>query len=128
MIVGLGIDGVEIERFAAWPSYSPERLAQIFSLDEINYALSVSKKSSERLAARFAAKEAAYKALAHLMPVQMALIAFCKHVQVINDIHGAPSLQVDFRALALPTQSFKVHLSLSHAQPLALAVVIVEKI
>lgn len=125
MIVGLGIDGVEIERFADWPSYSRARLGQIFSAQEITYALSVPIKAPERFAARFAAKEAAYKALASLMPEQITLMAFCQHVSVRNDEHGAPSLQVDYTQLQL-SPNLKVTISLSHTASLALAVVIAE--
>lgn len=125
MIIGLGIDGVEIARFAQWPSYSNARLSQVFSDQEVNYALSVPIKAPERLAARFAAKEAAYKALAHLMPVQMPLMTFCKHVSVINDSNGAPSLVIDYASLQI-NPSIKIMLSLSHTADLALAVVIAE--
>ncbi len=125
MIIGLGLDGVEIARFANWPSYSGSRLSQIFSDQEIAYALSVPVKAPERLAARFAAKEAAYKALAHLMPIQIPLMTFCKHVCVINDQNGAPSLIIDYAQLQL-NPSLKTMLSLSHTADLALAVVIAE--
>lgn len=125
MIVGIGIDAVEIERFMHWPEFSHERLMQIFGPGEISYALGVPVKAPERLAARFAAKEAAYKALASLMPIQITLMAFFKHIQVANDLYGAPSLLVDFAALNLPT-SLKLSISISHTATLAMAFVIVE--
>ncbi len=127
MIVGIGIDAVEIERFAHWPEFSHERLAQIFSAGEISYALSVPIKAPERLAARFAAKEAAYKALASLMPIQITLMAFCKYVQVVNDQHGAPSLVVNFAVLNLPP-NLKLSISISHTATLAMAFVIAETV
>jgi len=125
MIVGLGIDGVEIVRFADWPGYSKTRLSQVFSEQEINYSLSVPIKAAERFSARFAAKEAAYKALAHLMPTQISLIFFCKFVSVSNNAGGAPSLIVDFAQLQLDP-ALKLSISLSHTADLALAVVIAE--
>lgn len=126
MIVGLGLDAVEIARFETWPTYSPERLEQVFSPQEIIYALSVPLKSPERLAARFAAKEAAYKALSHLMASQVSLITFCKLAQVVNDQNGAPKLQIDLFSLGLP--DLRLSVSLTHTSTLAMAVVIAESI
>ena len=68
MILGIGIDSVEIKRFEPWTSYSKNRLARIFSEHEITYSLSNPKKAAERLAARFAAKEAFFKALSQSFP------------------------------------------------------------
>jgi len=127
MILGLGLDAVEIARFEQWPTYSANRLQQIFSQHEISYALAIPLKAPERLAARFAAKEAAYKALARLMPVQMPLVAFCKLVQVINDAHGAPQLEVDFKALGL-SANLSLSISITHTQTLAMAVVVTESL
>ena len=127
MIIGLGLDAVEIARFQTWPTYSLERLQQVFSLQEIEYASSVPLKSPERLAARFAAKEAAYKALAHLMPIQISLMAFCKLVQVVNDPSGAPQLIVDWSALGLSDQ-IRLLISITHTQTLAIAVVTAESL
>jgi holo-[acyl-carrier protein] synthase len=125
MIVGLGIDGVEIERFAAWPQYDHARLRQVFGPIEIAYALSVPLKAPERLAARFAAKEAAYKALAHLMPKQITFMAFAKLVQLINDPNGAPSLKINLEQLGL-NPSLKLLVSLSHTSHTAMAAVIAQ--
>jgi holo-[acyl-carrier protein] synthase len=127
MIVGLGIDGVEVSRFAQWPSYSQSRLQKTFSLGEIAYALSIPIKAPERLAARFAAKEAAYKALSHLMPVKMSLSDFSKHVEVVHDPHGAPQLKVDLIELGLVAR-LRLLISLSHTNSMAMAVVIVEQV
>lgn len=125
MIIGLGLDAVEIARFEQWDTYSANRLQQIFSPHEISYALTVPLKAPERFAARFAAKEAAYKALARLMPTQVPLMAFCKLIQVINDGHGAPQLEADLATLGLPV-NLSLSISITHTQTLAMAVVVVE--
>lgn len=127
MIIGLGIDGVEISRFAQWPSYSQTRLQKIFTAGEIAYALSIPVKAPERLAARFAAKEAAYKALSHLMLVQTSLIDFSRHIEVVHDAHGAPQLKIDLMQLGITTE-LRLLISLSHTNNVAMAVVIAEKI
>ena len=56
MICGIGVDSVEIERFALWLDYSKKRLSRIFSLEEIEYCLQQKNKSAERFAVRFAAR------------------------------------------------------------------------
>jgi len=125
MIIGLGIDAVEISRFANWPTYTEARLLQIFSPVEIAYALLVPLKASERLAARFAAKEAAYKALASRMPVQITLIEFCKLVYIQNDSTGAPNLVANLAQLGLPL-TLKLLVSITHTNALAIVLVVAE--
>ena len=60
----VGIDLVQISRIAASLDAFGERfLCRIFSADEIAYATSAPARTAERLAVRFAAKEATIKAL-----------------------------------------------------------------
>ena len=125
MIVGLGIDAVEIQRFEQWHNYDIKRLQNVFSLDEIEYALSVTSKSAERFAARFAAKEAAYKALAVHMAQQITFLDFCKLVAVALDANGAPRLVVDLVAAKI-SLDLQLLVSISHTKTLAMAVVVAE--
>src|SRR2546423_6133520 len=63
MIVGTGVDMVEVSRIAgAMERFGERFLARIFTADEIRYCES-KRNRVERYAARFAAKEAASKAL-----------------------------------------------------------------
>ena len=63
MIVGLGIDVAEVKRIAAVIESQRERfLRRVFTLDEVAYCERF-KNKYERYAGRFAAKEAAMKAL-----------------------------------------------------------------
>jgi phosphopantetheine--protein transferase-like protein len=64
MNCAIGLDLVEIARCAAWHTYSDEALRRIFSEEEIIYCRADTLRSAERFAARFAAREAFYKALA----------------------------------------------------------------
>ena len=63
MIVGIGIDIVEVARIAAAVERFGERfLNRIFTANEIRYCRS-KQNAMERFAARFAAKEAGFKAV-----------------------------------------------------------------
>lgn len=66
MVLGIGIDSVDIARFEQWHTYSHKKLLRVFSPAEIAYSLENPTKSAERFAVRFAAKEALFKALTPL--------------------------------------------------------------
>jgi len=126
MIVGLGVDAVEIERFREWPSYSQARLCKIYSTGELQYSLSEPVKAAERLAARFAAKEAAYKALNSYLPAGMDLMYFCQLVEVVKNAAGAPFLQIQAGRLGISEPKLHILLTLCHTGTTAIAVVLAE--
>ena len=59
---GLGIDAVDLDRFAAVIARRPSILERCFTSDE-RAAVGSGRAATERFAARFAAKEATMKAL-----------------------------------------------------------------
>jgi len=122
MIKGIGIDVTEIERFRSWHTYSPTRLKKIFSPEEITYCLSVPKKSAERFAVRFSAKEAFFKALAPLNH-RHSLLKICRAVSVVTN-DEFPRLSVDWALLGI--SPMKAHFSLSHTRISAHAIVVLE--
>jgi phosphopantetheine--protein transferase-like protein len=100
MIKGIGVDIVEIARFAQWHTFSHAQLRRIFSEQEIDYCLSVPAKSAERFAVRFAAREALFKALCQAgLGVPIPFLTLCAAVQVSHAPSGAPELIVDWPAL-----------------------------
>ncbi len=115
MIIGVGIDVVDIERFGQALSRTPRLRARLFTEDERPLRLA-------SLAARFAAKEALAKALG--APVGLSWM----DATVVTDAEGRPHLKmsgtVASRARALGVGS--VHVSLSHDAGIASAVVIAE--
>jgi holo-[acyl-carrier protein] synthase len=126
MIIALGIDSVEIERFEHWHSYDQNKLARVFSEQEILYCLQEPEKSAERFAVRFAAKEAFFKALCQAYPEKrFLLLIVAKNCQVIK-LALAPELYVDWQALK--TSKFKVLLSLTHTRQAASAAVILQEL
>lgn len=124
MVVGTGLDLVSIERIRRFRDRHGERgLRRLFTEGELAYCLRQADPAPS-LAARFAAKEAFFKALGTGFG---AGGRWCD-VEVRKDDRGAPSLAVTGRA---ETASRRVgaramHLSLSHADETAGAVVVLE--
>ena len=90
MILGIGVDTVEVNRFSEWHTYSKKKLLRIFSDEEIEYCLSNPNKSAERFAARFAAREAFFKALSYAYPSKnVPFLTLCKAI-IIKKINSRP--------------------------------------
>lgn len=121
MIIGVGIDVCEIERFAATLDRSPGLVQRLFTPDE-RVTDSGAQRSVQSLAARFAAKESLAKALG--APAGLSW----QDAEVVTDASGRPSLlmrgTVADRARELGVGT--VHVSLSHDAGVASAVVICE--
>lgn len=126
MIAGIGVDIVEIARFNTWHRYADKRLLRIFTEHEIAYCRAIECKTAERLAVRFAAKEAFYKAFSQARPQHgLPFLTLCKALEVRNASSGAPSLQVAWDLLGYP--ALITHISLSHSSTQAVAMVILEE-
>jgi len=126
MILGIGVDVVDIERFALWHTYSEKKLSRIFSAEEIVYCLSQQNKSAERFAVRFAAREALYKALCSAYPNnKLPFLTLCAHT-TIKKVEGRPYVELASIAY-IDVDSLVIHLSLSHSRTQATAFVIIEK-
>jgi len=124
MIVGTGIDIVEVPRVAAAIARFGQRfLSRVFTEAEVRYCESKANKM-ERYAARFAAKEAALKALGTGWQRGIAW----RDVEVGREPGGRPTLA--FRGLAAEHAARlgvkRASLSLSHIAAQAVAHVILE--
>lgn len=123
MIIGLGIDLVEIARIEAMLARWPQRFAaRVFTPEEIAACENRSSRAAA-LAARFAAKEAFAKALGTGIDKNFSWKDFAVH----NASNGRPLPRLSAR-LAARLSGVNVHLSLSHADHYATAVVILEKL
>jgi phosphopantetheine--protein transferase-like protein len=133
MIVGIGVDSVEIARFAHWHTLAEKQLTRIFPLVEIEYCLVSPIKTTERFAARFAAREAAWKAFASIAPGHnIPFLTFCRKIIVGKNGDASPELIIDWQFLQSQVKKtlplITAHLSLTHTKTIATALVIFEKI
>ena len=115
MIIGVGIDVVDIERFGESLSRTPGLAARLFTPAEASRPLA-------SLAARFAAKEALAKALGAPTGLHW------HDAEVVSESSGRPlfSLRGSVAARADDLGVSSVHLSLSHDAGIASAVVVLE--
>jgi holo-[acyl-carrier protein] synthase len=124
MILGVGIDMIELDRVIEKVDKSNGFKEKVFSEHEITFCES-KKNKGENYAARFAAKEAFLKAtgLGLMLGHQLS------DIEVVNDGQGKPSfnLRGEFKAKSAEYHWNKIHLSLSHLQNIACAVVIIEQ-
>lgn len=125
MIVGLGMDLVEVPRLRAfrarWGSRGLERL---FSAGELAYCLD-QPDPGPSLAARFAAKEAFFKAVG----TGWGRGGDWREVQVRRGALGAPELRWDGRAARAveAVGAARCHVTMTHSRSTAAAVVILER-
>ena len=121
MIVGVGIDVAEIERFGASLERTPHLADRLFTEAELTLP-SGARRGTASLAARFAAKEALAKALG--APGGMLWTDAEVYVEETGQPRVRVSGTVEARAVALGVKSW--HVSLSHDAGIASAVVIAE--
>jgi holo-[acyl-carrier protein] synthase len=113
MIDGIGIDVVDIARFTESLDRTPGLREKLFTESERT-------KPIHSLAARFAAKEALYKALSPSHGLSW------HEAEVINLENGKPAFL--FRGdIADLVDGAQVHLSLSHDAGIASAMVVIER-
>ena len=124
MIIGIGIDIVQVKRMEKWYS-NAALLNRFFHIDELA-GINMQKNSAlQSLAARFAAKEAFGKALG----TGLTNIVL-KDIMVINSENGKPQMCLSATAKDAFEKSGanKVHVSLSHEKENAIAMIVLEKV
>jgi holo-[acyl-carrier protein] synthase len=124
MILGVGSDLAEVARIRSSRERFGDRfLRRVYTAAEIAYSLSKANVD-ERLAARFAAKEAAMKALG----TGVAGGVTWREFAIDHEPSGQPTLTLSGAAARLAARRGvrKVHLTLTHTTELAMAVVVME--
>jgi holo-[acyl-carrier protein] synthase len=124
MIVGTGIDLAETDRIQqALQKYGDHFLRRVFTPQEFEYCERF-KNRAERYAARFAAKEAAFKALGTGWTQGVRWV----DVEVVHLPSGKPELTLAGKALevAQGLRVSRISVSLSHALRYVVAHVIFE--
>ncbi|HMK61744.1 MAG TPA: holo-ACP synthase [Dissulfurispiraceae bacterium] len=124
MIAGIGTDIVEIDRIRqAVGKWGDRFVKRIFVESELSYCYS-KRDPFPSLSARFAAKEAAVKALSSLIANDQI---FMSDVIINNEISGKPYIVISERACKYLDGDLTFHLTLSHERGHAVATVLVEK-
>jgi holo-[acyl-carrier protein] synthase len=124
MICGIGTDIAEVERMQeAVDKWGRKFLERIFTEREIAYCYS-KRNPFPHLSARFAAKEAAVKALSCVVRDRHVYLG---EVEVLNETSGRPRIVLgeEIKSLA---GNLVLHLTISHERNYALATVIAEQI
>jgi holo-[acyl-carrier protein] synthase len=124
MVLGIGIDQCDVPRMRRQLETPANGFVEaVFLPAEISYCLG-KHRPAEHFAARFAAKEAALKALA----VGGGEGTFWLDIEIVNEPGGRPRLELSgrLRALAEELGAGRIHLSLTHTAETAAAVVIAE--
>ena len=124
MIVGTGVDIAEVGRIKAAVERFGERfLRRVFTPAEVRYCMG-KPNAAERLAARFAAKEAGMKAIGTGLRHGVTW----QDVEVLRMPGQRPILKFSGKAAEFAAQlgCKRTHLSLSHTKEQAIAHVILE--
>jgi holo-[acyl-carrier protein] synthase len=124
MIKGIGQDIIEVERVAKKISKEKGFRELVFSKNEIDYCESRANKF-EHYAARFAAKEAFFKALGTGWKNGTAF----NEVEITHEELGKPGLVLlgGTAQVLAPILQSKIFVSLSHLKSMASALVIIEQ-
>jgi len=126
VIISIGVDIIEVNRVRETIARTPRFAERVFTDAERTYCESRGAAAAQHYAARFAAKEAALKALQTGWSGGIAW----QDVEVAAKESGAPIILFHGRALELyeATGASAAHISISHTTQHAIAEVILEKI
>lgn len=125
MILGTGIDMVEIERVArSIERYGARFLERVYTPGEIAYCERKRRNAAESYAARFAAKEAAAKALG----TGIGMGVNWRELEVGREPAGRPTLLLHGRAaeIARGMGVRRTSLSITHTDTQSMAMVLLE--
>ena len=126
MIIGIGVDIIEIERVRQAIQNNKNFLSKLFTEKEIDYFIS-RNMNSEVIAGNFAAKEAVSKALG----TGIRGFSF-KDIEILRNELGKPEVILHSGAKSIGNKlvgnnnSLRVHLSISHNNSSAIAYSVLE--
>lgn len=124
MIVGIGIDLVESDRFLDWSAFKKQR---IFTKKELEYADNDGARAEKHLANFWAAREAALKALGTGFGEDIAF----SDISVDHDENGHPELVISGGAKNVLKEiagaNANILLSITDQADYSAAVVVIEK-
>ena len=116
MKLSVGTDIIEIERIKTAIERNEKKfLTSIYTENEIKYCEARKLQKYQSYAARFAAKEAVFKALSDYIDFEFSL----KDFEVQNDDSGKPNIKLNFKLQELDS----IEVSISHCKEYAVAYV-----
>jgi holo-[acyl-carrier protein] synthase len=121
MIIGIGIDIIEISRIReSIDRFGDHFLNKIYTQNELDYCLAKHNKY-QHLAARFAAKEAIYKALSSNWEKD----ANWKSIEITNEQNGLPIVTFSGKLKAYLSYDKDIKISISHSENYVTSVAII---
>ena len=126
-----GTDIIEVARIEkAIKEYEKEEknafLEKIYTEKEIEYCESKGKMKYQHYAARFAGKEAIFKAISNLLENKYEIS--WKNAEIINDEKGKPKVKFYNLSKKLEEKIMNIDVILSHLKEYAIAMVVLESI
>ena len=119
LVPGVGVDIAEISRFrSGGVARKTNVLERIFTKRELSYCFA-KMDPAPHLTARFAAKEAAWKALTGAKRSGMHILSFLREVEIVNERSGRPRIRLTSNRL----KKLSALVSLAHSRTHAIAVV-----
>lgn len=121
MKVKCGVDIIEISRVKdSIENLGDSFLNRVFTKKEIEYCEGRGKSKYEHYAARFAVKEAVFKALSEMVDDKYSIT--WKDIETLNDDQGRPKVEVLF---VKSSKIESIDVSISHCKEYAIANVVV---
>jgi len=112
MVLGLGIDIIEIDRIKqSIETYGEKFLNKIFTKNEIEYSIT-KPNQYQHFAARFAAKEAIYKALSS----DTSQVYSWQDVEIYNEKNGLPKVKFYGALKNYLNENKQIKISMSHSE------------
>ncbi len=123
MVFGIGIDIIEIDRIKeSVDKYGNSFLNKIYTPTELEYCLNKANKY-QHLAARFAAKEAVFKALSTGWNKEVGW----KDIEIYNEPNGMPLVKLKGEVQSFLSNGKSLKISMSHSRDYVTCVAIIYK-
>ena len=130
-MVYCGTDIIEIDRIEKAITENEREegnlfIDKIYTIKEIEYCEKKGKMKYQHYAARFAAKEAIFKAISKLLDDKYEIS--WKNVEIVNNKTGKPEVKFIGISKKLEEKIQNIDVSLSHSREYAVAMVVMENV
>jgi holo-[acyl-carrier protein] synthase len=123
MVIGIGIDIIEIDRIKKSVDGNGDKfLEKVYTPNELKYCLS-KKNKYQHLAARFAAKEAIYKAISSNWDSELSW----QDMEIVNTPNGMPEVKFKGNLEKFLSKDKDLKISMSHSRDYVTCVAIIYK-